>query len=89
MSCMNHKMRGMTRANIWILSPLAAWYPAIVESHEANMILWNMVLLGVLCGTHFVISRVPYLQKWKQWLMHPYLSLTVASLLYQGSTFAA
>ena len=53
------------------------------------MILWNMVLLGVLCGTHFVISRVPYLQKWKQWLMHPYLSLTVASLLYQGSTFAA
>ena len=88
MSCMQPKVRDMARTNEWILSPLAAWCPAIVVHREANMILWNMVTMSGIWGTHFIISRVSSFQK-SPWLMYPYLSLTSATLLYQGSTFAA
>ena len=88
MSCMLAKVRDMAKANEWVLSPLAAWCPAIVAHHEANMILWNMMLLGVLACAHFTVSRVPKFEN-SEWLMYPYLSLTLATLLYQGSTFAA
>ena len=86
MGCMHSTVRDMARANDWITSPLAAWCPAIVAPHEANMILWNMVLLGVFWGAHYMITRA---SGSPEQLMFPSLSLTLATFLYQGSTFAA
>ena len=87
MPCMQPKVRDMAKTNAWTLSPLAAWCPAIVGSHEANMIMWNIVLLSALAGLHCAISR--FTGVGEERLMYPYLSLSVATLLYQGSTFAA
>ena len=96
MTCMKPSVKAIAKEASWTLSPLAAIAPAIPGVHfELNMLLWNFVALALLGLSHYAVVSFaaclnPNGRRWAlTMLMYPHVTLTVAMILYQGTTFAA